>query len=101
MRTFLVYIIANHSRTLYVGMTNDLLRRVSEHKQGLIPGFTAAYGAKPLVWFEAHQYVDQAILREKRIKRWRRAWKLELIEALNRQWGHLYAGLLRQGLAPG
>ena len=101
-QVYYVYILASgRNGMLYVGMTNDLRRRIGEHKEGLIPGYTAEYGVMTLVWFEAHQYVDQAILREKRIKRWRRAWKLELIERLNPQWRDLYPEVMRQGLAPG
>ena len=99
---YYVYILASgRNGTLYIGMTNDLLRRIGEHRAGLIPGFTADYGVKTLVWFEAHDYVDQAIAREKRIKRWRRAWKLEPIEKLNPQWRDLFDELPRLGLAPG
>lgn len=91
---YFVYILASRRNgTLYVGVTNNLLLRVGEHRRGEAPGFTAQYGVKLLVWFEEHQYVDQAILREKRIKRWRREWKLELIEAGNPQWRDLYEEL--------
>jgi len=70
---YFVYMLASgRNGTLYVGVTNDLLRRVGEHRAGLVPGFTAQYGVDRLVWFETHGYIDQAILREKRIKRWRR-----------------------------
>ena len=81
---YFVYILASQRNgTLYVGVTNDLIRRIGEHKQGLAPGFTAEHGVTLLVWFEGHRYVDQANMREQRIKRWRRAWKLELIETGN------------------
>ena len=93
---YFVYILASgRNGTLYVGVTNDLVRRVGEHRVGLVPGFTADYGVKTLVWFETHSYIDQAILREKRIKRWRRQWKLELIEKMNPQWRDLYDDLVR------
>lgn len=86
-QVYFVYMLASQRNgTLYVGVTNDLIRRVGEHRAGLVPGFTADYGVTMLVWFETHSYIDQAILREKRIKRWRRAWKLALIEAGNPQW---------------
>ena len=99
---YYVYILAScRNGTLYVGVTNDLVRRVGEHRSGLIPGFTADYGVTTLVWFEKHQYVDKAIVREKRLKRWRRAWKLELIEAGNPQWRDLYEDLVGGGMAPG
>ena len=92
---FFVYILASRRNgTLYVGVTNDLLRRVGEHREGRVEGFTSKYGVKMLVWYEVHQYIDQAITREKRIKRWRRDWKLKLIEAANPQWRALYPDLL-------
>lgn len=91
---FYVYILASQRNgTLYVGVTNDLVRRVSEHQQGLVPGFTKQYGVHRLVWSEHHSDIDEAILREKRIKRWRRAWKLTLIEAANPDWRDLYDDL--------
>ena len=79
---------------LYVGVTNDLIRRVAEHKQGLVPGYTAERGIDRLVWYETHQYIDQAILREKRIKRWLRDWKFALVEETNPRWTDLYGDLL-------
>ena len=94
-RFYYVYILASRRNgTLYVGATNDLLRRIGEHREGRVPGFTEKYGVKTLVWFEQHTYVQEAILREKRIKRWRRAWKLALIEAANPEWRDLYPELL-------
>ena len=76
-----VYILASRRNgTLYVGATSDLARRVFEHREGLIPGFTRAYGIKTLVWYERHDDIEGAIVREKRIKDRKRAWKLELIE---------------------
>jgi putative endonuclease len=70
-------------------VTNDLSRRVYEHKCGDVPGFTAKYGVKMLVWYEAYPSIDDAIAQEKRIKRWRRSWKLELIERMNPEWTDL------------
>ena len=94
-RTYYVYILASQRNgTLYVGVANDLLRRVSEHRQGLMPGFTRKYGVKTPVWHEAHTDIEQAILREKRLKRWSRAWKLALIEAENPQWKDRWDELL-------
>lgn len=94
--SYFVYILASHRNgTLYVGVTNDLVRRVGEHREGKVPGFTKKYGVTMLVWFEQHQYVNDAILREKRIKRWLRAWKLEMIEKMNPQWRDLYLDLTR------
>jgi len=74
---------------LYVGVTSDLLARIHQHREGRIPGFTRDYGVKRLVWFERHATMGEAILREKRIKKWNRAWKLELIEHGNPGWRDL------------
>jgi putative endonuclease len=71
-------------------VTSDLAKRVQEHREGLVPGFTRKYGVKLLVYFELHHDINTAILREKRIKRWHRKWKLELIEAANPQWRDLW-----------
>ena len=75
--------------TLYTGVTSNLLARIAQHREGAIPGFTRRYGVKRLVWFEQHATMESAILREKRIKKWERAWKLELIEAGNPDWHDL------------
>jgi putative endonuclease len=86
-----VYILASQRNgTLYTGVTNNLVRRAFEHREGLQPGFTRDYGCKHLVWYETHELIGAAILREKRLKRWRRAWKLALIEERNPQWLDLY-----------
>jgi len=79
--------------TLYVGVTSDLVGRVSQHRQDLIPGFARKYGCKILVWFEQHEEMHAAIYREKQIKRWLRKWKLELIEKDNPTWRDLFPGL--------
>jgi putative endonuclease len=93
-RAFYVYILASQRNgTLYVGVTNNLSRRVFEHRSGLVPGFTKKYGVKLLVWYERHPTTFEAIAAEKRIKRWRRAWKLEAIERFNPQWRDLYESL--------
>lgn len=93
-RTYYVYILASkRNGTLYVGVTNDLARRVHEHRTGAIPGFTAKYGVKMLVWYETYGWIDEAITRETRIKGWRRAWKLKLIEEFNPHWSDLYETL--------
>ena len=85
-----VYILASaRNGTLYVGVTSDLMRRVHEHREGVIPGFTREHGVKRLVWFEQHATMEQAILREKRIKKWNRTWKLKLIERENPAWRDL------------
>ncbi|MGQ0660092.1 GIY-YIG nuclease family protein [Sphingosinicella sp.] len=85
-----VYILApaSHS-TLYTGVTSDLLGRIWQHREGVVPGFTKRYGIKRLVWFEIHETMESAILREKRIKRWPRAWKYELIGKNNPNWRDL------------
>lgn len=82
-----VYILASkRNGTLYVGVTSDLARRVSDHRSGAVAGFTRDYGVRTLVFAEFHETMEGAILREKRIKKWRRAWKLKLIERHNPQW---------------
>jgi putative endonuclease len=80
--------------TLYVGVTSDLVRRVWEHKNDLIEGFTKTYRVHNLVWFEEHETMESAILREKAIKEWNRAGKIELIEESNQTWQDLYPQLL-------
>jgi putative endonuclease len=87
---FFVYILASKTHgTLYVGVTNDLARRVSEHKSKLIPGFTRQYGVDRLVYFETFDSILEARAREHSLKRWRRAWKIALIEKLNPDWRDL------------
>jgi putative endonuclease len=86
---YYVYIMANRARTLYVGVTNHLARRVRQHKSGLIPGFTSKYGLKRLVYFEVTSDVLAALEREKEIKGWLRAKKVALIESVNPQWNDL------------
>jgi putative endonuclease len=88
--------MTNKSRTLYTGITNDLERRVYEHKQKLVPGFTAKYNIDRLVYFEATQDVHAAISREKQIKGWLRAKKIALIESMNPEWGDLSVGWFSQ-----
>ena len=86
-----VYIVASQRNgTLYVGVTADLGRRVWEHRADVVDGFTKRYGVHRLVYAEFHDTMVEAILREKRIKKWRRAWKLELIERTNPTWRDLY-----------
>ncbi len=90
-----VYLLASkRNGTLYVGVTSDLIRRVWEHKQGVVEGFTKKYNVHMLVWFEMHQDMYTAITREKALKEWKRAWKLELIESGNPTWKDLYEELL-------
>jgi putative endonuclease len=86
-----VYILASRRNgTLYVGVTSDLVKRVWEHQNNLVEGFTKRYGVHTLVWFEQHETMESAIAREKAIKEWRRRWKLDLIEQQNPEWRDLY-----------
>ncbi len=86
-----VYILASkRNGTLYIGVTSDLIRRIYEHREGLVDGFSKRYGAKRLVYFETHDDIVRAIQREKTMKHWSRAWKLELIESRNPDWDDLY-----------
>jgi putative endonuclease len=89
MRGYYVYIMTNRSRTLYTGMTNDLKRRVYEHKRKLVPGFTSKYNITQLVYFEETADVKAAIAREKPIKGWLRVKKIALIESANPEWRDL------------
>ena len=86
-----VYMMSNyHRNVLYTGSTSDLISRVEDHKAQRIPGFTKKYNAVYLVWYEIAEDMDSALLREHRIKRWRRAWKNTLVEELNPQWEDLF-----------
>jgi putative endonuclease len=88
--SFFVYILAGkRNGTLYVGMTDDLVKRVWQHRNGIIPGFTKQYGIKLLVWYETYDSRESAFARERQIKKWNRAWKLELIEKENPTWRDL------------
>lgn len=90
MKTYFVYILASDRKgTLYVGVTNDLPRRVNEHRASVVEGFTKKYGVHKLVHIEQTEDIEVAIHREKQLKRWRRKWKLELIEGSNPQWDDL------------
>jgi len=80
--------------TLYIGVTNDLVKRVYEHKHGLIDGFTKRYNVKNLVYYEIHGDIKEAITREKRLKKWYRKWKIELIEKSNPNWKDLYKEII-------
>jgi putative endonuclease len=94
-RSFYVYILTNQRYgTLYVGVTNDLVRRVWEHKSDLVEGFSKRYGLHRLVWYEAHHDVSHAITREKLIKKWHRDWKVNLIQGMNPDWADLYANVV-------
>lgn len=93
--TIAVYMMASGQHgTLYIGVTSDLMRRVYEHREGLIPGFTTKYGCKRLVWHEVFESMTVAIQREKSLKRWPRAWKANLIERDNPLWQDLYEPLV-------
>ena len=90
MSPFCVYILTNRRRgVLYVGVTNDLVRRLSQHRLKVVPGFTKTYGATQLVYFEEHNSILEARARERSLKRWRREWKFELVEQLNPDWRDL------------
>jgi putative endonuclease len=91
---FFVYLLASQPYgTLYVGSTSDLVRRVWERKVKAVPGFTAKYGVDRLVWFESHDALETAMEREKRVKKWKREWKIQLIEQDNPRWLDLYRDL--------
>ncbi len=93
--TYFVYILASKPRgTLYVGVTNNLIRRVFEHKNKLIEGFTEQYDVNLLVWYESSESIESAIAYEKKLKRWRREWKIEMIEEQNPEWVDLYRQIL-------
>lgn len=90
-----VYILASkRNGTLYIGVTSDLAARMYEHRERLVPGFTRRYAIKTLVWYEHHIHIEDAIQREKSLKRWLRKWKLALIERANPEWRDLYADML-------
>ncbi len=94
MKTYYVYILASkRDGTLYIGMTSNLRKRVYEHKEGLIDGFTKKYHIKKLVYFERSNDVKSIIQREKQLKKWKRAWKTEFIETNNPGWEDLYDSL--------
>lgn len=90
-----VYLLASkRNGTLYIGVTSSLVKRVWEHKQHVVAGFTRKYKVNQLVWYEVHETMESAIRREKAIKNWKRAWKIQLIESTNPQWHDLYEDLL-------
>lgn len=90
-RSYFVYILASRCNgTLYIGVASDLIKRVWEHKQDLIDGFTKKYSVKALVWFEPTESIEAAIAREKQLKKWNRKWKIELIQKSNPKWRDLY-----------
>ena len=90
-----VYILASkRNGTLYTGVTSDLRKRIWEHKNDLVEGFTKKYQVHLLVWYEIHETMESAILREKRIKQWKRLWKLRMIEGYNPTWQDLYHSII-------
>ena len=94
MNDYYVYILASkRNGTLYIGVTNDLVKRVHEHKNGMIEGFTKKYGVHMLVYYEQTNDSYSAIEREKRLKRWKRQWKIDLIQKSNPEWRDLYYDL--------
>ena len=96
MKEMWVYILASkRNGTIYAGVTNDLVRRVYEHRTHAVPGFTAKYDVTMLVWFEGHESPESAIKREKAIKSWPRKWKLDLIEKENAGWRDLWEEISR------
>jgi putative endonuclease len=95
-----VYIMANRKNgTIYIGVTSDLIKRLYEHREGLVAGFTKRYGCKRLVWFEAFDEIQQARQRELQMKEWMRAWKIKRIEEQNLGWDDLYPTLFEAGSA--
>ena len=90
-----VYILASkRNGTLYLGVTSDLMKRVWEHRNNLVEGFTKRYSVHQLVWYELHANMDSAIQREKRLKGWKRKWKVQLIESRNPNWEDLYPKII-------
>jgi putative endonuclease len=93
-RSYWVYILSSkRNGTLYIGVTNDLSRRIYEHKTKANAGFTSRYGVQMLIWYEEYSDINEAIAREKSLKRWERSWKLKLIEDFNPEWKDLYEEL--------
>jgi putative endonuclease len=86
-----VYILASkRNGTLYIGVTSNLVKRIWEHRNNLVEGFTERYGVHNLVWYELHESMESAIQREKRLKEWKRRWKMQMIEKVNPDWEDLY-----------
>ncbi len=95
MNHYYVYILASkRNGTLYIGVTNDLIKRVYEHKHDIIDGFTKKYRVHYLVYYEDTRDINNALTREKQMKKWKRQWKIELIKKMNPKWEDLYPGLL-------
>ena len=95
MKDFYIYILASkRNGTLYIGVTSNLIKRIWEHKNGVVDGFTKKYSVKLLVYYEQHYNAESAIKREKRLKDWKRKWKIDLIEKFNPKWNDLYQSIL-------
>jgi len=95
MKAGFVYIMASRkNETIYIGVTSDLVGRVHQHREGLVSGFTKRYGCKLLVWYETHDDVQDARLREVQLKEWKRSWKIRLIEECNLEWDDLFPTLI-------
>ena len=95
-KIFAVYILASgRNGTLYTGVTSNLIKRIWEHREGVVDGFTKEYGVKTLVWYELTENPEAAITREKQIKAWKRGWKLKLIEERNPEWRDLYQDIIQ------
>jgi putative endonuclease len=90
MKDYYIYIMSNNSKTIYIGMMNNLERRVYKHKHNVNQGFTSRYKIHKLVYFETTNDVNSAIRREKQLKNWRRQWKIDLIETMNPEWKDLF-----------
>jgi putative endonuclease len=100
MKAGFVYIMANRKNgTIYIGVTSDLVKRVYEHREGLVRGFTKRHGCERLVWFEAYDDLQEARYRELQMKEWKRAWKIKRIEEKNFDWDDLYPTLVELGCA--
>jgi putative endonuclease len=93
-----VYILASHYQgTLYIGVTSDLVARIWQHREHVVDGFTKQYRVEQLVWYEQHESMESAILREKQLKKWNRAWKIRLIESMNPAWKDLWPSIIGVG----
>jgi putative endonuclease len=101
MKQYYVYILASKKNgTLYIGLTNNLLKRIYEHKNNIIEGFTKKYSVHNLVYYEKHNDINRAISREKQMKKWERQWKINLIQKSNPEWKDLYYDLVNQNGPP-
>ena len=96
MKLFYVYILSNRKNgTLYTGITSNLIKRIYEHKNNFVDGFTKKYNIHNLVWYEMYDSAEKAIVREKQIKKWKRKWKLDLIEKCNPKWNDLFRDICK------